>query len=226
MPLLEINNLIFRRGDNLIVDNLNLSLQPGEIVCLLGPSGVGKTTLLKLIAGELIAGSGEIDTCGSRVGYLEQQTSIIPWFDVWNNLILGPRLLKEFNEQKELEAQHLGSQFQLSPHFKKMPEMLSGGMRRRVELGAILLSDPDILLLDEPTTGLDVVTQEIVHAALTDYVTKHQATALIVTHSLEEAARLASRILIVSAPPLGELYSGQPDNVASLKNFCMSLWNV
>lgn len=223
--LLRACDLNFKRDGKEIIKHCSLEILAGRILCLLGPSGVGKSTLLSLLAGSFTPTFGRIEKHSLRIGYLEQGESLIPWLSVRNNVMIGAKLLGEADERRKEEAEEILAALLLAQHLKKKPAMLSGGMRRRAELAALLIAHPDLLLLDEPTTGLDLVTQEIVHEQLLKYVSTRKAAAVVVTHSLEEATRLANHVYVIRGMPLELEAPVEARSYAELSKLCSALWH-
>jgi putative hydroxymethylpyrimidine transport system ATP-binding protein len=184
-----------------LFEGLTLSLPAGKWTCLLGASGVGKSTLLKLLAGLDIGGEfyGRIDTSdhqslSGRVAYMAQSDLLYPWLNVKQNIQLGNRLRGTLvGEQR---AQALIEQVELKKHINKKPWQLSGGMRQRVALARTLMEDTPVVLLDEPFSALDARTrasmQEMAFSAL------QGKTVLLVSHDPAEAARLAHQLYLMS----------------------------
>lgn len=181
---------------------LTLTLKPGQWTCLLGGSGVGKTTVLRLISG-LATGaafSGQITASDGaevapRVAYMAQDDLLLSWASVSQNILLGARLRGEAPDPERLAR--ILSRVGLTAHADKKPAELSGGQRQRVALARTLMEDKPIILLDEPFSALDAQTR----AAMQDLAVEvlHGKTVLIVTHDPAEAARLGHAILVMTA---------------------------
>lgn len=198
----------FSFGQSFNVDIENLRLEAGRWTCLLGPSGVGKSSLLRLLAGLETGGSfeGTIETSDGegltdRCAYMAQSDLLAPWLDVRGNVALGNHLRGDPIDEPRREQ--LIRQVGLQDHVAKRPPALSGGMRQRVALARTLMEDRPVALLDEPFSSLDARTvaemQELAFETLTG------RTVLIVTHSPAEAARLGHRIYLMSANGAREL---------------------
>ncbi|MGB7182910.1 MAG: ABC transporter ATP-binding protein [Burkholderiaceae bacterium] len=186
----------FRFGGSALFTNLNLNLPAGQWCCLLGPSGIGKSTLLRLLAGLPTGGQfdGRIIADGQavipRVAYMAQSDLLAPWLSVRDNVLLGVRLRGEVADKEK--AQALLTRVGLGEHASKRPRELSGGMRQRVALARTLMEQCPIVLLDEPFSALDARSradmQELAFQLLTD------STVLLATHDPAEAIRLGHRI--------------------------------
>jgi len=191
-----------------LFDTLTLDILPGAWTCLLGASGVGKSTILRLMAGLDVAASfdGEItatdgQTIADRVAYMGQSDLLLPWATTRQNVSLGARLRGEKVDQQK--ADRLLTQVGLTEHAAKKPGALSGGQRQRVALARTLMEDKPIILLDEPFSALDAKTrsemQELAFELLKD------RTVLLVTHDPGEAARLGQKITILDQWGLTEV---------------------
>lgn len=195
----------FCHGSNLLFENLELTLAPGRWTCLLGPSGVGKSTLLKLLAGLPTGGEfdGRIEAddgrpVADRIAYMAQSDLLFPWLTVLDNVMLGQRLRGVSGDRNR--ALGLIRQVGLEKHVVKYPRQLSGGMRQRVALARTLMEDTPLVLLDEPFSALDVRTRREMQDLAFDLL-QHR-TVLLVTHDAAEALRLAQQLLVMSVAGL------------------------
>ena len=202
-PGLIISNARLAFKDQLLFDDLNLDLPPGKITCLLGPSGVGKSSLLRLIAGLEHGAAGDVRAdddapVSTRVAYMAQQDLLLPWLRLIDNVMLGGRLRGK--PQSRDAAVEILRGLQLEPHMTKRPAELSGGMRQRAALARTLLEDRPIVLMDEPFSALDAVTRQELQV-LTHKLLRGK-TVLMVTHDPLEAARLADHLLVMTGRPV------------------------
>jgi len=187
------------------LDGVNLEVAPGEFVALLGPSGCGKSTLLRLVAG-LDGPQGGTVTLGDTVGGTEvafvfQDAHLLPWRTVLKNAAL-PLELSGVERSRRLEAARAAlEQVGLSDALGRYPNQLSGGMRMRVSLARALVTDPRLLLLDEPFAALDEITRHRLDEQLLDIWRRRGMTVLFVTHSISEAVFLAQRAVVLSRRP-------------------------
>jgi NitT/TauT family transport system ATP-binding protein len=190
-----------------VLDQVGFDVEPGEFVALLGPSGCGKSTLLRLIAGLEQPGQGRIAADGqaisgpdpSRVVVLQDPT-LFPWRTVWNNVALGPEARGTLRAQRRRIDQAL-EKVGLSGFAGAFPHQLSGGMAQRVALARALVNDPRLLILDEPLGKLDSLTRLGMQGDLVDLWRKAGFTALLVTHDIEEALVMATRVIVFSERP-------------------------
>lgn len=186
------------------VDRLSLTIAPHELVCVVGPSGHGKSTLLNLIAGFTTPTSGRIMCHGQPVtgpgpdrGVVFQADTLFMWRRVAENIAYGLRARHVPRREREATVARLLEVVGLTQFARAWPKQLSGGMRRRVTLAAVFANEPDVLLLDEPFTGLDYARRAALHQVLVDLWTTAGNTVLFVTHNLEEALTLANRIVVM-----------------------------
>ncbi|MEP2639951.1 ABC transporter ATP-binding protein [Roseobacter sp.] len=178
-----------------IFKGLDLTLQPGEWTCLLGASGVGKSTVLRLFAG---LGDG-VDLTGQMthpggVALMAQDDLLLPWLSVLDNVLIGARLRGDRPDTDR--ARSVLARVGLADHAAKKPHALSGGQRQRVALARTLMEDRDVVLLDEPFSALDAMTRAQMHELTAEVL--QTRTVLLVTHDPAEAVRLAHRIFIMT----------------------------
>ena len=185
-----------------VFQKLDFTIPPTKFVGLLGQSGIGKTSLLKIIAGLLKPDSGKIsgsdgESLNGRITYMAQQDLLFPWLNVIDNVCLGSRLRGETKDYNK--ACELLEQVGLSVVKNQLPETLSGGMRQRVAIARTLYEDRPVVLMDEPFSALDAVTRANIQELAFDLLQKK--TVLLVTHDPSEAARLCQRILVLNGQP-------------------------
>lgn len=188
-----------------VYDKFNLEIAEGESLVLIGPSGCGKSTLLYLFAGLMQPTAGEIRIRGEKVMGTRQKTAfnlqeygLFPWLSVEQNVSLGLRVRHQSKRiyQKSVEEMiHRMGLWEVKHHF---PSQLSGGQRQRVALARALTLQPDLLLMDEPLSALDALTRERLQKLLLEIWQENKLTTVIVTHSIEEAIFLGSRILVLA----------------------------
>ena len=194
-----VQNVSYAFGELMVMRDISLQVRPGEFIVIVGPSGCGKTTLLNLLSGHLQPASGTIKKEGStRTVY--QQDGLFPWLTVSENIEMGLRGIKNEAQRNE-ELKTLLDLVHLGEFAGKYPHELSGGMRQRVELARALAGDADILLMDEPFSALDYQSRLRLRNELHRLLTEHPRTVIFVTHDIEEAARLADRIFVLSNRP-------------------------
>jgi len=196
-------------GDYTAVDAIDLEIAAGKFVSVVGPSGCGKSTLLNLAAGLIQPTEGQVSIFGEalkglnrRAAYMFQQDALLPWKTVLENVGLGLRFRGRFTEAK---AQQWVDRVGLAAFADKFPSQLSGGMRKRVAMAQCWIVDPDILLMDEPFSALDVHTRMRMESELLDLWTGSPKTVLFVTHELEEALSLSDEVVVLSAGPASHI---------------------
>ncbi|WP_159802475.1 ABC transporter ATP-binding protein [Arthrobacter zhaoguopingii] len=188
-------------GESVALDSVDLDIDAGDFVCLLGQSGCGKSTLLNLIAGLDSPSRGSIEVGGRRVGMMFQDANLFPWLTVRGNIELALRLsgvpAREFGPRVDelLETVRLPRAGSMRPH------ELSGGMRQRVALARTLAQDCQILLMDEPFAALDAITRDAMHDETERIWLERELTIVFVTHNVRESARLGNRVLVMAPDP-------------------------
>jgi NitT/TauT family transport system ATP-binding protein len=182
------------------LDSVDLHIEQGEFVCLIGASGCGKSTILNLVAGLEAPSGGTIDVDG-RVAMMFQESALFPWLTVAENIQLPMRLAGVGKALRSARATELIDTVKLDGFGAKRPHQLSGGMRQRAALARAFAQDADILLMDEPFGALDAMTRDVLHEELDELVRARGLTVLFVTHNVREAARLADRIVVMSPRP-------------------------
>jgi len=190
------------------LESIELDVTSGEFLILLGPSGCGKSTLLQIIAGLEAASAGtlrfpDVDRASSRkrTSMVFQEYALFPWRTVLENVVFGPEVRNVPRATREAEARRLIDLVNLRGFERRYPHELSGGMRQRVALARALANDPEILLFDEPLAALDAQTRRILQEELVRIWQETKKTFIYVTHSLEEAVLLGSRIVVMTARP-------------------------
>lgn len=197
-----------RSGDIAAVDPTTLSVDAGEFVCLVGPSGCGKSTLLKMLAGFEATSRGTIRVGGRPVdgpsperGFVFQQASLYPWNSVQGNVEFGLRARKMPRDERWRRAAEMIKLVGLDGYEEKKPYELSGGMQQRAQLARVLAVDPEVLFMDEPFGALDEFTRARLQVELLGIWQRSHKTVVFVTHSVEEAVFLGTRVVVMSARP-------------------------
>ena len=204
--MLEIKNLKKSYDGNIILQDINLNIEEGEIVSILGPSGCGKTTLLNLILGLTGADEGEIIFNGEVItdmpmeqrgfNIVFQDYALFPNLNVYRNITYGLKNNPKISTPQEVEE--LIDLLGLREHLHKKIEQLSGGQKQRVALARTMVMKPRILLLDEPLSALDGVIKESIKDKIRQIARDYHLTTIIVTHDPEEALTLSDKVLIVN----------------------------
>ncbi|MSU73309.1 MAG: ABC transporter ATP-binding protein [Opitutus sp.] len=190
------------------VQDLNLRVNDGEFVAVVGPTGCGKSTILNVAAGLLTPTSGIVRIFGEplvglnrRAGYLFQTDSLMPWRTATENVALGLQYRGVAREEAERQADGWLQRVGLSGRGAAYPHQLSGGMKKRVSLAQTLILDPEIILMDEPFSALDVQTRLLMESELIEIWAANRKSVIFITHDLEEAILLADRVVVLSAGP-------------------------
>jgi NitT/TauT family transport system ATP-binding protein len=188
--------------------DVSFEVHPGEFVCILGPSGCGKSTLLNMLAGldrpdrgEALIDGRAIAGPGPDRAVLFQEPALFPWMSVAGNVEFALKFVGVPKSERRDRTMHWLAKVQLSRFAEAQPHELSGGMRQRAALARALACEPEVLLADEPFAALDAQTREILQAELQRVWLETGKTVVFVTHNVREAAFLADRVLLMSAPP-------------------------
>ena len=192
---------VFERGRPPVLQGMDLSVAPGEFVCLVGASGCGKSTLLNLIAGLTTPTSGRISVTAERPALMFQEPALLPWLTAAGNVELALRARGIGRAERRAEAERLLGVVNLAGQGGKRVHELSGGMRQRVALARALAQDSSVLLMDEPFAALDAITRDVLHQELTRVWTEQRLSVVFVTHNVREAARLGQRVVLLSSRP-------------------------
>jgi NitT/TauT family transport system ATP-binding protein len=190
------------------VKDTTLAVAPGEFVSVVGPTGCGKSTLLNVAAGLLAPSSGRVGVFGQplsginrRAGYMFQTDALMPWRSALDNVIAGLEFRGVPRETATMQARDWMTRVGLAGFEDRYPHQLSGGMRKRVALAQMLILDPQILLMDEPFSALDVQTRQLMENELLELWQANRKSVLFITHDLEEAISLSDRVVVLSAGP-------------------------
>jgi NitT/TauT family transport system ATP-binding protein len=204
-----------RNRDTLALTGIDLGIRKREFVTLLGQSGCGKTTMLRILAGLTQPTAGEVTIAGRplwrgdhrdddalrKLGLVFQDANLFPWYTVEENIALPLLLRKVAKRERQSRAHELGELVGLQGFEKALPRELSGGMRQRAAIARALSYNPEILLMDEPFGALDAMTRDKMNMELQRIAQATKATVVFVTHSIAEAVFLADRVVLLSARP-------------------------
>jgi len=205
--ILSIENLEVKYGETEALSDFSLTIKDGEIYSLIGPSGCGKSTLLKVLCGIMKEYKGRI-VYGNKVfspkeiaiGYVPQQYGLLEWKTVKENIFLPFRLNKD-RVLNEAEVNEIVSSLEIEDLHDRYPSQLSGGQKQRVALARAFVSQPDILLMDEPFSSLDTFTSEVSQKLFLRLWDKYKVTTLFITHNIHEAVSIGKHIIIMSKAP-------------------------
>lgn len=207
--VIEANQLVKRLGGSTILNSLSFAVGQGTVLGVLGPNGAGKTTAVKAVTGLITLDSGSVNILGhsvrdeadavkKRIGLAGQYAAVDGDLTAIENLTLVARLYGMSNREAKSRAAELVEGFEMTPYAAKQVQQYSGGMRRRVDLACALVARPEVLILDEPTTGLDPTSRRALWHMIETLV-QDGMTLLLTTQYLEEADRLADRVLVIDA---------------------------
>lgn len=212
------------------VDNVSLTVGEGEFVSVVGPTGCGKSTLLNMAAGLLTPSKGTVRIYGEplqginhRAGYMFQAESLMPWRTALQNVMAGLEFRGVDALQAQDQAQDWLRRVGLGAFGDRFPHQMSGGMRKRASLAQTLVMDPDIILMDEPFSALDIQTRQLMENELLALWQSKKKSVLFITHDLDEAIAMSDRVVVLSAGPaarpMGEFIIDlpRPRDVAEIK---------
>jgi NitT/TauT family transport system ATP-binding protein len=216
-PIVEVAGIgkSFRNG-TVALKGVDLSVAPGAFLSLLGPSGCGKSTLLRLIAGLTPPSEGRIALNGvarGKIGFVFQEPTLMPWTTVWENVYLPLRLMGATREEAAPKIETTLASVGLDAFAKTYPRELSGGMKMRVSIARALVTEPQLLLLDEPFAALDEITRFKLNEDLLTLWQRQHWTVIFVTHSVFESVFLSNRIVVMTKRP-GRIAADVPIDLA------------
>ena len=209
---IHVDNVSLRyftpQGETQALQNINLSVKPGEFISLIGQSGCGKSTLLSILAGILPPSSGTVMVDGNaivgpnpRIGYMLQQDYLFEWRTILENTLLGAQIQNKDMAAAEKRAIHLLQKCGMGDYLHHYPRQLSGGMRQRVALARTLVTNPDVVLLDEPFSALDSQTRLSIADEVVDVLRDEGKSVILVTHDIGEAIAMTDRVIVLSRRP-------------------------
>ncbi len=209
------------------LSNISFNVEEGEFISFIGPSGCGKTTLLSIIAGlieptegKILLNNSQVEKGKNQMGYMLQQDYLFPWKTIEENIFLGLKIMDRLTEKKKKEARDFLVEMGLDDVEALYPRELSGGMRQRVALIRTLITEPEILLLDEPFSALDYQTKLKLEDLVFTILKSFGKTAILVTHDIGESIAMSDRIVLFSSKP-GRIYKTfeVPEELKGLKPF-------
>jgi NitT/TauT family transport system ATP-binding protein len=190
------------------VANTTLQIGAGEFVSVVGPTGCGKSTLLNIAAGLLIPSGGEVRVFGeplsginAKAGYMFQSEALMPWRSALDNVMVGLQYRGVPDAEARTQAMAWLERVGLREFADRYPHQLSGGMRKRTSLAQTLALDPDIILMDEPFSALDIQTRQLMENEVLDLWAAKKKAVLFITHDLDEAIAMSDRVVVLSAGP-------------------------
>lgn len=200
--MLSLSQITHKYMFDNVVEDVSLNVNKGEVVSLVGPSGCGKTTLLAICAGLIDPSEGKIKNEFDCTSMVFQEDRLLPWRKAWQNIAMGLKARGVGRFKQRTHADKIAQRLRLTPDdLEKYPDELSGGMRQRVAIGRALAISPDLLLLDEPFSALDIGLRRELQDLVMEQIHNNDLTAVFITHDLLEAVRISSRILVFKPEP-------------------------
>lgn len=204
--MLDLKDVSIKRDQKIIIKNLNLSVSSGTVTAVMGPSGIGKSSLVAAICqllpydGQILWNKHKLSTKKTIIGWMPQDYGLFPWMRVKDNISREIIIRKRhsLNEEDRQNIQRLCYELKINQLIDKFPGELSGGQKQRVALAKALALTPDLLLLDEPFSALDNVVKQQAYQLLSEELTKHPVTTLIITHDLREAVIFGDQLLFLN----------------------------
>lgn len=204
----QVNHLTKRFGDLLVLDDISFNIKKGEFVCIVGPTGCGKTTFLNLLTrliepteGEILIDGEPADPKKHSISFVFQEPSAFPWLTAQQNIEYGLRIKKKSNEEITAQTEKIISLLGLEKYRHAYPHEMSVSMEQRVVIGRAFALNPDLLLMDEPYGQMDIKMRYYLEDEVIRLWQATGSTVLFITHNLEEATYLAERVLILSNKP-------------------------
>ncbi len=208
MEKLVTQNISKAFGEKSVIQDISVTLHTGEIVCLLGISGVGKTTLFNIVSGIMKPDTGAVllngeDITGTagKISYMQQKDLLLPYRTILDNVCLPLLIRGECKAKARKEAEQYFEEFGIEGTQRQYPQELSGGMRQRAALLRTYLFSHEVALLDEPFSALDAITKASIHQWYLDVMQKINLSTLFITHDIDEAITLSDRVYILNGTP-------------------------
>lgn len=217
-PALEVSSISksfqHRRRETQVLDQVSLTVEPQEFVSIVGPSGCGKSTLFHIIGGLTLPDTGTVSMNGipvtgqrGKISYMPQQPALFPWRSTLDNVLLGGELQGAPQREAREAARHWLAKIGLGGFERAYPHMLSGGMQQRAAFLRAMLAPQELMLLDEPFSALDALTREQMQRWLLELWEENRRSVLFITHNIEEALLLSTRIYVFSGRPGSVLHT-------------------
>ncbi|MHC1749052.1 MAG: ABC transporter ATP-binding protein [Cellulosilyticaceae bacterium] len=193
-------NFYTKEGELVVLENINLTLEEGKVLAILGPSGSGKSTILNILTKLIKPTSGDIVLQG-EIGYMFQRDQLLEWRNIMDNIKIGLEIQRKLTPENLQKIERLLKTYGLWEFRKNYPKELSGGMRQRVALIRTLATNPEVLLLDEPFSALDYQTRLMVSDDIYKIIKNENKEAILVTHDISEAIAMADAVAVLSKRP-------------------------
>lgn len=218
--MFSLHNIRLDYGPLKVLDRFSLNCEKQQFLCLFGPSGVGKTSILNILARLVKPQSGHVVCRSKRLAYVFQDPRLVPWLNVEQNLELGLYASGQSARQRHAAAARLLPVLGLDGFAQYYPGQLSGGMRQRVSLGRAFAIKPDLLLLDEPFSSLDAAIKHEMQDLLASLRQLHACTTVMVTHDEKEAIKLSDRVVVLNGWPCQTVMDVFPGRPKASDRFC------
>lgn len=199
--MLSFTDVSHQYQQTIVIDHISFVLGRGQILAIVGPSGCGKTTLLNIAANLITPSQGQVDNKFQQTAYVFQDPRLLPWRTTGENMTFGLKAQGVPVSERRQLAEQLAEQLGLQETLDKYPHQLSGGMRQRTAIGRALAIQPDLLLLDEPFSALDVGLRHELQNLTLELLAHRGVSALFVTHDLAEAVRMGDKMMVLSPTP-------------------------
>jgi NitT/TauT family transport system ATP-binding protein len=218
--VLRVFDLVLGYGPEPVVENVSLEVAAGKFVSLVGPSGSGKSSILRAVSGLLAPRAGRIELNGAQesLGFLFQDDALLPWRTARENVALGLRIRKMLKSKALVEADAWLNRLGLKDFGHRYPHELSGGQRKRVAIAQILALKPKLLLMDEPFASLDAIVRTRLTQELLAWVEREHLSVLLVTHDLEEALSVSDTVYLLSQGPRARIRNSYSVSIPRPRN--------
>ncbi|MEB3765275.1 MAG: ATP-binding cassette domain-containing protein [Desulfurococcales archaeon] len=198
--IIRVRDLVKRYGEDLVLDHITLDIRKGESIGIVGPNGAGKSTFLRVLAGIEPYDSGTVEVDGS-IGFVPQETVLLPWRTLRGNILLAAKIRGIERHVAEKILEENAEILAISGYLDMYPSQVSGGTARKAQILMALVLNPDILLLDEPFTGLDMETIESFQAQIKELKEVHNLTIITVSHMMDELMEISDRLIMFTHKP-------------------------